>query len=212
MQPRTVLVGRPCVAAQREHDTKIYGPDFPGPKRSYRLHAEVAECSRQRPRTQQRSQGLQGTAGAPHRRSTRPGCSRAHGRHRRREVRAGGPSRLASKDESRMNALFYCWPLEWPKGVGFHKPTVRRAHTTRQRASNPRLVQGGSIEILMQGICPNRSHSPHNLLSIVVGLTPPYGSTHPTHSPNVTTSPGQLSLFTQQCAARETASCPLSPR
>ena len=83
-----------------------------------------------------------------------------------------------------MNALFYYWPLEWPKGVGFHKPAVRRPgrphYTTRQRALSPRLVQGGSIEILMQGIWPNRSHSPHNLLSIVVGLTPPCGSTHPT--------------------------------
>lgn len=83
-----------------------------------------------------------------------------------------------------MNILFYCWPLKWPKGVGFHKPTVRRPSrphcTTRQRALSPRLVQGGRFEILMQGIWPNRSHSPHNLISTVVGLATPIGSAHPT--------------------------------
>ncbi len=83
-----------------------------------------------------------------------------------------------------MKTLFYSWPQQWPKGVGFHKPAVRqpsRPHcTTSPRASSPRLVQGGSIEVLMQGIWPQPSHSPDNRTSIVVGPAPPDGSAHPT--------------------------------
>jgi hypothetical protein len=83
-----------------------------------------------------------------------------------------------------MNALSWYWPEEWPRGVGFHKPTApaqpRGARAASPRASSPRLAQGGSFESLMQGICPRRVHSPHNRLSNVVGLAPPIGSAHPT--------------------------------
>ena len=71
-----------------------------------------------------------------------------------------------------MTKLFY-WPKGWAKTVGFHKPAVRpvRPHiTSSSRASSPPLDQGGRVENLMQGIWQQRSHSPHNRFSTVVGL------------------------------------------
>jgi len=49
------------------------------------------------------------------------------------------------------NVFWYC-PLEWPKEVGFHKPTANPASSSSRRASNPRLDQGGMVETLMEGI------------------------------------------------------------
>jgi hypothetical protein len=78
-----------------------------------------------------------------------------------------------------MSRLFYCWPQRWAAAVGFHKPTVgglTPPTSPSQRASSPRLGQGGRLEILMQGIWPHRVHSPHNRISTVVALEPlPYG-------------------------------------
>jgi hypothetical protein len=78
-----------------------------------------------------------------------------------------------------MNALSYYWPLRWPAAVGFHKPTpqaARRRSTPSLRTSSRRLGQGGRVETIMQGIWPRGGHSPHNLVSTVVGLEPlPYG-------------------------------------
>jgi len=51
------------------------------------------------------------------------------------------------------NVFWYC-PLEWPKEVGFHKPTANPASSSSRRASNPRLDQGGMVETLMEGIWP----------------------------------------------------------
>ena len=54
-----------------------------------------------------------------------------------------------------MNNVFWYCPLEWAKGVGFHKPTLASAQkrsSSSRRASNPRLDQGGSVEKLMEGI------------------------------------------------------------
>ena len=71
-----------------------------------------------------------------------------------------------------MTRLFY-WPKEWAKTVGFHKPAVRPARphiASSSRALSPPLDQGGRVENLMQGIWPQRGHSPHNRLSTVVGL------------------------------------------
>ena len=67
-----------------------------------------------------------------------------------------------------MTGLFYCWPQRWAAAVGFHKPTVSGAApptSPSQRALSPRLGQGGRGETLMQGIWPQRVHSPHNRVS-----------------------------------------------
>jgi len=67
-----------------------------------------------------------------------------------------------------MSGLFYCWPQRWAAAVGFHKPTVSGAApptSPSRRALSPRLGQGGRGETLMQGIWPQRVHSPHNRVS-----------------------------------------------
>ena len=51
-----------------------------------------------------------------------------------------------------MSELFWYCPLEWAKGVGFHKPTVDPTRSSSPRASSPRLDQGGMVETLMEGI------------------------------------------------------------
>ncbi len=51
-----------------------------------------------------------------------------------------------------MNDVFWYCPLEWAKGVGFHKPTADPATSSSHRASSPRLDQGGMVETLMEGI------------------------------------------------------------
>jgi hypothetical protein len=55
-----------------------------------------------------------------------------------------------------MSDVFWCWPMEWAKGlakgVGFHKPTVGPATASSPRASSPGLDQGGIIETLVEGI------------------------------------------------------------
>lgn len=69
------------------------------------------------------------------------------------------------------------WPMVLAKGVGYQWPTPRDSN---HRASSPRLEQGGSVEILIQGIWPAADHSPRNRISTVVGLATPGRSAHPT--------------------------------
>jgi hypothetical protein len=51
-----------------------------------------------------------------------------------------------------MSYVFCYCPMEWAKGVGFHKPTVDPTTPSSPRALSPRLDQGGMVETLMEGI------------------------------------------------------------
>ena len=74
-----------------------------------------------------------------------------------------------------MTKVFWCYPLRWPRGIGFHKPIPGAMRSSSRRASSPRLDQGGSIEALIEGIWRtaemNRSPStPQSRFDVVVSL------------------------------------------